>query len=70
MKTDVIDAECLSTMLRLDAFTAVTVPDELTEAVRDLVRAGEDCRSDLMRARYRLSKLLLRHGIVYSGGQA
>jgi len=40
------------------------------EAARDLVRAREDARGDLMRARHRLSKLLLRHGIVYSGGQA
>src|SRR5664280_2306882 len=48
----------------------VTVPDEATEAARDLVRAREDCRADLMRARHRLSKLLLRHGIVYSGGKA
>ena len=70
VKTDASDAEHLSTLLRLDAFTAVTVPDELTEAARDLVRAREDCRSDLMRARHRLSKLLLRHGIVYSDGQA
>ena len=37
---------------------------------RDLVRAREDCRGDLMRARHRLSKLLLRQGIVYSGGRA
>lgn len=28
------------------------------------------CRGDLMRARHRLSKLLLRQGIVYCGGQA
>ena len=27
-------------------------------------------RGDLMRARHRLSKLLLRHGIVYYGGDA
>lgn len=40
------------------------------EAARDLVRAREDCRGDLMRARHRLSKLLLRHGIVYSDGHA
>ena len=40
------------------------------EAARDLVRAREDCREDLMRARHRVSKLLLRQGIVYSGGQA
>lgn len=68
MKTDALDAEHLLTLLRLGAFTAVTVPDELTEAARDLVRAREDCRSDLMRARHRLSKFLLHHGIVYSGG--
>ena len=30
----------------------------------------EDCRGDLMRARHRVSKLLLRQGIVYCGGQA
>jgi len=70
VKTDAHDAEHLATLLRLDAFTAVTVPDEATEAARDLVRAREDCRADLMRARHRLSKLLLRHGIVYSGGKA
>jgi hypothetical protein len=35
---------------------------------RDLVRAREDARADLMRVRHRLSKLLLRQGIVYSGG--
>jgi transposase len=40
------------------------------EAARGLVRAREDCRGDLMRARHRLSKLLLRHGIVYYGGHA
>ena len=40
------------------------------ENARDLVRAREDCRGDLMRARHRLSKLLLRQGIVYSSGQA
>jgi len=46
------------------------VPSVEQEAARDLVRAREDCRGDLMRARHRLSKLLLRQGIVYSGGQA
>ena len=46
------------------------VPSVEQEAARDLVRAREDCRGDLMRARHRLSKLLLRQGIVYSGGEA
>lgn len=69
VKTDAIDAEHFSRLLRLDAFTAVTVLDEFTEAARDLARAREDCCSDLMRARHRLSKLLLSHGIIYSGAQ-
>ena len=37
-------------------------PSRDEEAARDLVRAREDARGDLMRARHRLSKLLLRHG--------
>ena len=48
----------------------VTVPTVEQEAARDLVRAREDCRGDLMSARHRLSKLLLRQGIVYYGGKA
>jgi transposase len=43
----------------------VRVPTEAEEAARDLVRAREDARAELMRARHRLSKLLLRHGLVF-----
>nr|GLK36255.1 hypothetical protein GCM10017611_31120 [Rhodococcus wratislaviensis] len=57
-------------MLRLDEVISVAIPSVDQEAARDLVRAREDCRGDLMRARHRLSKLLLRHGIVYYGGRA
>ena len=46
------------------------MPSVEQEAARDLVRAREDVRGDLMRARHRLSKLLLRQGIVYTGGNA
>ncbi|MGI8631564.1 MAG: IS110 family transposase [Solirubrobacterales bacterium] len=35
--------------------------------MRDLVRAREDVRMDLMRARHRLAKLLLRHEIRFEG---
>ena len=48
----------------------MTVPSVDQEAARDLVRAREDAHGDLMGARHRLSKLLLRQGYVYSGGQA
>jgi transposase len=70
VKTDARDAVHLARLLRLDEITPVAVPTVGQEAARDLVRAREDCRGDLMRARHRLSKLLLRHGIVYSGGAA
>ena len=70
VKTDAKDAVHLARLLRLGEITAVTVPTVDQEAARDLVRAREDCRGELMRARHRLSKLLLRHGFVYSGGQA
>jgi len=45
----------------------VTVPSVELEALRDLVRAREDLRGDLMAARHRISKLLLRRGLVYAG---
>jgi transposase len=70
VKTDARDSVHLARLLRLDEFVAVSVPTPAQEAARDLVRAREDARGDLMRARHRLSKLLLRQGIVYSGGQA
>ncbi len=70
VKTDAKDALHLARLLRLDEITPVAVPSVEQEAARDLVRAREDCRGDLMRARHRLSKLLLRHGIVYYGGAA
>jgi transposase len=70
VKTDAKDAIHLARLLRLGEVTAVAIPSIAQEAARDLVRAREDARGDLMRARHRLSKLLLRQGIVYSGGHA
>jgi transposase len=65
VKTDRRDAERLARLLRLGEITSIRVPGPEEEAARDLVRAREDARGDLMRARHRLSKLLLRHGAVY-----
>jgi transposase len=70
VKTDARDAMHLARLLRIDEVTSVVVPSPEQEDARDLVRAREDCRGDLMRVRHRLSKLLLRQGIVYSAGQA
>jgi transposase len=68
VKTDARDAVLLARLLQLGQIVAVTVPSVEREAARDLVRAREDCRADLMRTRHRVSKLLLRQGIVYYGG--
>jgi transposase len=48
----------------------VTIPDEGQEALRDLVRAREDAKVDVLRRRHRLSKFLLRHGHRYRDGKA
>lgn len=70
VKTDKRDARHLARLLHLGEVVSVAVPTVDQEAARDLVRARDDCRGDLMSARHRISKLLLRQGIVYYGGQA
>ncbi len=65
MKTNRRDAQTLARLLRAGELTAVWVPDETHEAVRDLVRtrgiAVEDCR----RKRQYVTSFLLRHGRRY-----
>jgi transposase len=70
VKTDARDALLLAKLLRNDDLTPVRVPSVTQEAARDLVRAREDVRGDLMRARHRVTKLQLRHGELYCGGAA
>jgi transposase len=70
VKTDSRDAQQLVRLLHLGEIVGVTIPSVEQEAARDLVRAREDCRCDLMSTRQRISKLLLRQGIVYCSGEA
>ena len=70
VKTDRRDAEHLVRLLLAGKLHPVRVPGPEEEALRDLVRAREAVRVDLMRSRHRLSKLLLRHGIRFDDGQA
>jgi transposase len=65
VKTDQRDAERVLRLLMIDALHPVRVPSSEEEALRDVVRAREAIRGDLMRARQRLSKLLLRHDVRY-----
>jgi transposase len=70
VKTDRRDARRLARLLHIGEIGGIRVPTVAEESARDLIRAREAVRADLMRSRHRCSKLLLRHGIVYSGGQA
>jgi transposase len=67
VKTDRRDAEKLVRLLMAGGLHPVRVPASDEEALRDLVRAREDLRGDLMRARHRVGKLLLRHDLRFAG---
>lgn len=67
VKTDRTDAMLLARLTINDDIVAVRVPTMSRESARDLVRARDDARADLMRARHRLSKMMLRRGWVYPG---
>ena len=62
VKTDRRDALKLARSHRSGDLTAVWVPDEDSEALRDLVRQREAAKQDQLRARHRLTKFLLRTG--------
>jgi transposase len=65
VKTDPKDSELLARCLMAGSLTAVMVPSPAVEAARELIRCHDACRRDLMNARHRVSKMLLRHGRVY-----
>ncbi len=65
VKTDRKDAELLARLLLAGSLTKVVVPPPEVEAAREMTRAHDACRRDLMNARHRVSKMLLRHGRVY-----
>src|SRR5262249_28720066 len=67
IKSDRRDAVNLARLHRAGELTAVWVPDEQTEAMRDLTRAREDAKYAQTRARQRLNAFLLRHGRRYPG---
>lgn len=68
IKTDRRDARKLAELARGGLLTVVRPPSEDEEAVRDLCRGRDDARLDLMRARHRLGKFLLRRGRVFGHG--
>ena len=67
IKTDRRDALALARLHRAGELHPVWVPDEETEAMRDLTRAREDAKYVQTKARQRLQSFLLRHGRRYPG---
>jgi transposase len=67
VKTNRRDAVTLARLHRAGELTAIWVPDQEHEAVRDLVRAREAAMEDLREKRQHLQSFLLRHGQVYPG---
>ena len=69
IKTDRRDARKLATYLQAGLLTEVHPPSEQDESARDLTRCRRALKGDLMRARHRLSKWLLRRGMHYTEGK-
>ena len=69
VKTNRRDAIGLAKLLRADELTAVWVPDEHHEAMRDLTRARETAMLDLRTKRQHVSAFLLRLGRLYPQGK-
>lgn len=67
VKTNRRDAVSLARLHHAGELTAVWVPDEAHEAVRDLVRARECAHDALKKARQQLQSFLLRHGRIFPG---
>ncbi len=66
IKTDRRDAINLAKLHRAGELTAVWIPDQAHEAIRDLVRARLAAVRSLRQARQQLSGFLLRHGRHYN----
>jgi transposase len=67
IKNDRRDAVNLARLYRAGELTAIYVPDEVDEAMRDLTRGREDAVKAQRVARQRLLSFLLRHGYRYGG---
>jgi transposase len=67
IKTDRRDARNLARLYRAGELTAVYVPQEDDEAMRDLLRGRQDAINAQRKVRQQLGGFLLRHGFRYPG---
>lgn len=69
IKTDRRDALKLAKALRSGDLTAVWVPDQEQEAMRDLTRARDDMKGQERKARQQLNAFVLRQGHAWPSGK-
>jgi transposase len=69
VKTDRRDAKKLVRLFRAGELSFVQAPTPETEGLRDLMRCREDLRCARTAARHRVSKQLLRHGLIFREGK-
>jgi transposase len=67
-KHDKYDAGQLARLYRAGELTAVHIPTEAEERVRDLVRCRETMQRELVKSRHYLLKFLARRGFIYRDG--
>lgn len=67
IKTDRRDARNLALGLRAGTLTAVHIPTSDQEAFRDVVRAWQQAKRDITKAKQRLKSFLLRNDVRYTG---
>jgi transposase len=67
IKTDRRDARNLALGLRAGTLTAVHIPGPEQEAFRDVVRAWQQSKRDVAKAKQRLKAFLLRNDLRYAG---
>lgn len=68
-KHDKHDAIQLARLHRAGELTAVRVPSEAEERVRDVVRCRETFQREILKSRHYLLKFLARRGFVYREGE-
>ena len=67
-KHDKFDASQLARLYRAGALTAVHVPTEAEERVRDRVRCRSTLQREILKSRHYVLKFLARRGLVYREG--
>ena len=67
IKTDKRDAEKISRCLAYNTYSAVYVPDQKDEAIKDYIRLRDDVKTELKRTKQQINAFCLRHDLHFAG---